>query len=98
QWGHDFRPAYLNISILRELQPLVPVMALTASATKEVTKDITTQLNLTNVLVFKSSLERNNIAFNVLYAEDKMYRLKQILKNKEDTAIVYLRTRNATVE
>ncbi len=98
QWGHDFRPAYLNISILRELHPNVPFMALTASATREVTRDIKEQLKLRDVKVFQSSLERNNIAIRVLYAEDKMYRLRQILSNKDETAIIYVRTRNATLE
>lgn len=54
QWGHDFRPAYLNISILRELHPGVPVMALTASATKEVVEDIKKQLLLPNPKILKS--------------------------------------------
>lgn len=98
QWGHDFRPAYLNISVLRDLHPAVPYMALTASATMEVVKDIQEQLNFKNPKVFKSSLDRPNISFNVLFAEDKMYRLRQILSNKDETSIIYVRSRNATVE
>ena len=98
QWGHDFRPAYLNISLLRELHPEVPFMALTASATKEVVKDIQLQLNLIEPLVFKDSLDRKNLAFKVIFAEDKMYRLRQILQSKEEPAIIYVRTRNATID
>ncbi|HSI68769.1 MAG TPA: RecQ family ATP-dependent DNA helicase, partial [Gillisia sp.] len=98
QWGHDFRPAYLNISILRELKPDVPFMALTASATLEVVKDIKKQLALKDPLVYKTSLERTNIAYKVIEAEDKIYRLQQILKSREETAIVYVRTRNATID
>jgi ATP-dependent DNA helicase RecQ len=98
QWGHDFRPAYLNISILRELKPEVPFMALTASATLEVVKDIKKQLDLKDPLVYKSSLERTNIAYKVIEAEDKIYRLQQVLKSREETAIVYVRTRNATID
>ena len=98
QWGHDFRPAYLNISILRELHPQVPFMALTASATSEVVEDIKKQSGLKNAKVFKSSLERKNIAYNVIFAEDKIYRLRQILKDPEETGIIYVRSRNATIE
>lgn len=98
QWGHDFRPAYLNICILRDLKPEVPVLALTASATKEVVKDIEKQLRLKEPLIFKSSLERTNIAFKVIHAEDKLYRLRQILSDQKETAIIYVRTRNATIE
>lgn len=98
QWGHDFRPAYLNISVLRELHPEVPMMALTASATREVVKDIQEQLKLKSPKVFKDSLKRKNIAFKVLYAEDKMYRLRQLLNNKAESVIIYVRSRNATID
>ncbi len=98
QWGHDFRPAYLNISILRELHPDVPFMALTASATNEVVEDIKKQSGLRNASVFKSSLGRKNIAYKVTFAEDKIYRLRQILKNPEETGIIYVRSRKATIE
>ena len=98
QWGHDFRPAYLNISILRELHPGVPFMALTASATSEVVEDIKKQSGLSNAKVFKSSLERKNIAYKVVFAEDKFYRLRQILKDPHETGIIYVRSRNATIE
>ncbi|UJH91843.1 RecQ family ATP-dependent DNA helicase [Antarcticibacterium sp. 1MA-6-2] len=98
QWGHDFRPAYLNISVLRELKPDVPFMALTASATKAVVEDIQEQLVLRNSLIFKSSLERKNIAYKVVHAEDKIYRLRQILNDPLETAIIYVRTRKATME
>ncbi len=98
QWGHDFRPAYLNISILRDLHPKVPIMALTASATKEVVKDIQEQLNLRAPQIFQDSLNRKNLAFKVLCAEDKIYRLRQILNNKNESVIIYVRSRNATID
>lgn len=98
QWGHDFRPAYLNISILRELHPEVPFMALTASATKEVVEDIKKQSGLKNAKVFHSSLERENISYKVVFAEDKIHRLRQILKDPEESGIIYVRSRNATIE
>ena len=98
QWGHDFRPAYLNISILRELHPEVAIIALTASATKDVVRDIQDKLLLQEPLIFKKSLERKNIAFRVLFTEDKMYRLQQLLQDKNESAIIYVRSRNATLE
>lgn len=98
QWGHDFRPAYLNISLLRDLHPEVPIMALTASATKEVVKDIQEQLKLQDPKIFQDSLNRKNLAFKVLYAEDKIYRLRQIVDNKDESVIVYVRSRNATID
>jgi len=98
QWGHDFRPAYLNISVLRELHPEVAIIALTASATKDVVRDIQDKLLLQEPLIFKKSLERKNIAFRVLFTEDKMYRLQQLLQDKNESAIIYVRSRNATLE
>lgn len=98
QWGHDFRPSYLEISILRELHPNVPFIALTASATQQVVEDISNLLHLRNPNIFKSSLLRENLSFQVLFAEDKMYRLKEILKDKEESVIIYMRTRKATME
>lgn len=98
QWGHDFRPAYLNISVLRELHPEVAIIALTASATKEVVRDIQDKLLLREPLIFRKSLERKNIAFRVLFTEDKLYRLQQLLQDKNESAIIYVRSRNATQE
>ncbi len=98
QWGHDFRPAYLNVSVLRDLHPEIPIMAVTATATNKVVSDIAEQLKLKNSIIFKNSLERKNIRFNVLIAEDKQHRLKQLLQDKNESVIVYVRSRNATLE
>lgn len=98
QWGHDFRPSYLNISVLRQLQPKASVMAVTASATKAVIDDIATQLKMNDPLVFQNSLERKNISLQVLLAEDKMYKTKQLLQNQEESAIIYVRNRRATYD
>ena len=98
QWGHDFRPAYLNVSVLRELHPEAPVMALTASATKEVVEDIRKQLLLSSPKIFKKTLQRENIAFQVLKTEDKMYRLRTLLSDRNESSIIYVRSRNATQE
>ncbi len=98
QWGHDFRPAYLNISVLRQLHPQVAIIALTASATKEVVLDIQDKLLLETPLIFKKSLERKNIAFRVIFTEDKILMLQQLMNDKNQSAIIYVRSRKATQE
>ncbi|WP_026838371.1 ATP-dependent DNA helicase RecQ [Gillisia sp. JM1] len=98
QWGHDFRPAYLNVSLLRDLHPEIPIMAVTATATSRVVDDIAEQLKLKSPKIFKNSLERNNIRFNVIASEDKEFRMHQLLQDRSESAIVYVRSRNATLE
>lgn len=93
QWGHDFRPSYLNISKIRDLFPKVPVLALTASATAEVIEDITSTLKFRNGNIFKKSFHRDNIYYLVRYTEDKMEKLKNILRKTNGSAIVYVRSR-----
>jgi ATP-dependent DNA helicase RecQ len=96
QWGHDFRPAYLDCSKLRELLPDVPFIALTATATQQVARDIVTNLNFIDPLIIKDSYLRKNIAFEVFWEEDKLYRLKLLCANLKKSAIVYVRTRRLT--
>jgi ATP-dependent DNA helicase RecQ len=98
QWGHDFRPAYRNISQLKDLKPSTPFIALTATATPAVVKDIVKELELENIEVLKDSFYRANLAYNVLKAEDKYYRLDQLLNNKNESAIIYVRSRKASLE
>jgi ATP-dependent DNA helicase RecQ len=98
QWGHDFRPAYRNISLLKDLKPETPFIALTATATPAVVKDIVKELELEDIEVLKDSFYRSNIAYNVLIAEDKYYRLFQLLNNKNEAAIIYVRSRKASLE
>jgi ATP-dependent DNA helicase RecQ len=98
QWGHDFRPAYRNIMVLREIKPEVNVIALTASATKVVVKDIVEQLQLRNAAVIKKSFERKNIGYSVRAVEDKNYYLEKLITEHEEAVIIYVRTRKATVE
>jgi len=97
QWGNDFRPAYKNVNILRTLHPLVPFIALTASATPEVLEDTLLQLNLEKPAIHKSSFVRKNLSYQVFQEDDKMYRIEQLLKNSTGSAIVYVRSRKQTV-
>lgn len=98
QWGHDFRPAYRNIAVLRELKPDAPVIGLTATATPLVIKDIARQLNLSNPAILQKSFERKNLTYLVREVQDKNYYLEQLLKEHEEPAIVYVRSRKATIE
>ena len=98
QWGNDFRPAYLECHILKELAPNVPMIALTATATEMVVKDICNNLHLEQPLVVKDSFSRNNITFNVYWEEDKKYRLKELCAQTNTSSIVYVRSRKMTME
>ena len=98
QWGHDFRPAYLECSKLREIAPRAPIIALTATATEQVTRDIVDNLKFTDPRIFKDSFSRPNIAFKVVWSEDKRYRLKQLCSGVQGSIILYVRTRRLTQE
>ncbi len=98
QWGHDFRPAYLDCAILRELKPEVPMIALTATATREVAKEIIDNLRLREPRVFKDSFRRPNIAYHVIAEEDKAYRLNLWCSKIKGSGIVYVRTRRMAEE
>ncbi|MFD0975285.1 RecQ family ATP-dependent DNA helicase [Salinimicrobium gaetbulicola] len=98
QWGHDFRPAYRNISLLRNLKPEVPFIGLTATATKKVVKDMAEQLELKEPLILQKSFHRDNLAYIVKEAQDKNYYLEQLLKEHDESAIIYVRSRKATIE
>ena len=98
QWGYDFRPAYLKIAEIRELLPDVPVLALTATATPEVVKDIQARLHFRHKNVFRMSFERNNLAYIVRKTENKTAELLHILRSMPGSAIVYVRYRRRTKE
>lgn len=98
QWGYDFRPAYLKISDIRKLLPGVPVLALTATATPEVVKDIQQRLAFKEENVFRMSFERKNLAYIVRRTENKAEELLHILNSVGGSAIVYTRNRKKTKE
>ena len=98
QWGYDFRPAYLKIAEIRELLPDVPVLALTATATPEVVKDIQARLHFRRENVFRMSFERSNLAYIVRKTENKTAELLHILRSMPGSAIVYVRNRRRTKE
>ncbi|MEC3908426.1 RecQ family ATP-dependent DNA helicase [Tamlana sp. 2201CG12-4] len=98
QWGSDFRPAYKNIALLRQLQPSVNIVALTASAKPEVVTDITKELDFIQPKIFKHSFLRPNLAYMVFHENDKYYRLEAILKKHKASSIIYVRNRRLTLE
>lgn len=98
QWGYDFRPSYLKIAEIRKLLEGVPLLALTATATKEVVDDIQEKLLFKEKNVFRVSFERKNLSYVVRTTENKTGELLQILQSVSGSAIVYVRSRQKTAE
>ncbi|MBR5934914.1 MAG: RecQ family ATP-dependent DNA helicase [Bacteroidaceae bacterium] len=98
QWGYDFRPSYLNIADIRKELPGVPVLALTATATPQVTDDIQDKLGFSEKNVIRMSFYRENLSYVVRKTENKLLELKHILERVPGSSIVYARNRAATKE
>lgn len=98
QWGYDFRPSYMNIADIRKELPNVPVLALTATATPEVTDDIQNILGFKEKNVFRKSFERRNLSYIVRESDNKTESLIKILSKIKGSAIVYVRSRLRTKE
>uniref|UniRef100_A0A671RVP9 RecQ-like DNA helicase BLM n=1 Tax=Sinocyclocheilus anshuiensis TaxID=1608454 RepID=A0A671RVP9_9TELE len=98
QWGHDFRPDYKRLHELRRMFPNVPIMALTATATPRVQKDILNQLAMTRPQVFTMSFNRHNLKYSVLPKKPKKVDEECIQWIKKyyprDSGIVYCLSRN----
>jgi ATP-dependent DNA helicase RecQ len=98
QWGYDFRPAYLEIASIREYFPKARVLALTASATPKVQKDICDKLLMKTPQVFRKSFARPNLSYSVMLEDEKNAKLKHILERVAGSGIVYCRSRKRTRE
>ena len=98
QWGYDFRPAYLEISKIKELINDVPVIALTATATKSVAEDIMRILNFSEPNVISSGFERKNLSYVVRNVDDKFGNMLKICNGVPGTGIVYVRERKRCEE
>ena len=94
-WGHQFRPEYRSLAVLKERFPGVPMVALTATATPDVRDDIARQLNLTDPSVYVGSFNRKNLSYTVVGKEEDAYeRLRSYLQGRRgDAGIVYVATR-----
>lgn len=90
QWGYDFRPSYLTISEIRSSLPDVPVLALTATATPEVVKDIQRRLQFKEENVFQKSFDRSNLHYVVRETENKMGSLVHILQKTEGLSLIHI--------
>nr|WP_109300566.1 RecQ family ATP-dependent DNA helicase [Aquimarina sp. AU474] len=98
QWGNDFRPSYKKITILREMHPAVPVIALTATATDKVVEDTVKALDLFQPKILKQSFFRANLGYMVVRSEDKVYHISKILQKYAGPSIIYVRNRKSAVE
>lgn len=100
QWGHDFRPVYTNLKVIKELLPHVPVMALTATADRLTRSDIAAALSLNNPMMWIGSFDRPNISLTVIDDPGKKQRLRMIAslieKYHMDAGIVYCLSRKKT--
>lgn len=98
-WGHNFRPEYRQLSQLRKIFPDVPIIALTATATPEVRKDIIQQLGLSNAREFVGSFDRKNLQYRVMEKKNPFVFLQHYLgQHRSDAGIIYCLSRNETEE
>ena len=99
QWGYDFRPPYLRVAAIRKHFPLVPVLALTASATKEVRYDIIEKLAFRSEhKVFRQSFSRPNLSYSLFSPSSKENKVIQIFNSVKGSGIIYCKSRSKTKE
>ena len=98
QWGHDFRPDYLALSMLHERWPSVPRIALTATATEATHAEIATRLNLTDAKHFVASFDRPNIQYRIVPKNEPQRQLLELLRTEHpgDAGIIYCLSRAST--
>ncbi|QKS70541.1 DNA helicase RecQ [Paenalkalicoccus suaedae] len=94
QWGHDFRPSYLRIpELLNTLPKVPPVLALTATATPEVTQDVCRALSIDPDHVVQTGFSRENLAFHVVKGVDRDEYMKSYITQSGESGIIYCATR-----
>ena len=101
-WGHDFRPEYTQLRLLRELFPSVPIMALTATADKITKQDILKQLNIEDAQTFIGSFDRPNLSLDVkrgYSAREKLRSVVELIRHHSgESGIIYCLARKTTEE
>lgn len=98
QWGHDFRPDYLKIKEIKSLISPIATIAVTATATPTVVKEIIENLELNTPNIIKSSFRRDNLSYVCREADDKYLQLLKIIRVIDGSGIVYVRERRKTTE
>lgn len=98
QWGYDFRPAYLEINKILEIIDEVPIIALTATATKSVAQDVMRVLNFREPNIISSGFERKNLSYVVRNVDDKFGNMLKVCNGVPGTGIVYVRERKRCEE
>ncbi|MGB2579667.1 ATP-dependent DNA helicase RecQ [Elusimicrobium simillimum] len=95
QWGHDFRPEYMQLAVLRQRFPNIPTLALTATADAMTRKDIIKNLNIPNAQVFIASFDRPNITYSAQLKDKEKQQLINFIENKHlgDSGIIYCLSR-----
>lgn len=98
EWGHDFRPAYHKIAKIKQVFPNVPILALTATATNQIKKEIIQKLQLVEPNVFQSTLKRENLSYHIVLSRDKYGDLLRYFKKYRESSIIFVRNRRQTQE
>lgn len=98
QWGYDFRPPYLEIATFKNELEIPRLIALTATATKEVKEDLVEKLEMQEPTIFQKSFARANLSYSAFSLENKNQKMLEILHNVPGTSVVYVRSRKRTKE
>jgi len=96
EWGHDFRPEYRKLNLLKIHFPTIPLIALTSTATPQVQNDIVNQLNMVSPKIYRASLNRKNLFYQIRPKKETYQHLLQYLKNHpNDSGIIYCQSRKS---